>query len=718
MSIPKSPRTPTSASLRIRMVLGGLFVACLWSAVGAAPPKAGAGNEDPFVWLEDLSGDRAMTWVKAENAKTLGVLEKDTRYDTFYAEALRIAESKDRLPMPRFLAGDIYNLWQDTDHVRGIWRKTSLAEYRKPSPAWQTVIDVDALATAEKANWVWKGADCERPAERLCLISLSDGGEDATTVREFSLATGKFVAGGFELPHGKQDTAWLDSDELLVAREWGPGTMTSSGYPFVVKSLKRGQPLADAKELFRGTPDDVGVNLYALEDGRGHRATLILRHTTFFETEFYLVRSTGPAQLNLPLKARVQELVDGQLLVSLEQDWTNGDSRFTQGSLLSIDLDAAYSDPGQLTATAVFVPGPRESLGDVGAMQSRVLVTVYDNVRGRTYVYTRTGPASWTRTSLDLPDNASIDVVAADSNSDRGIVGVTSFLAPTTLWLVDSTSGALDKIKELPAQFDASKDVVEQHEATSKDGTKVPYFIVHPRDLKPAGQNPTILYAYGGFQVSETPSYSGTNGKLWLERGGTFVLANIRGGGEFGPAWHEAGLKTNRQRIYDDFRAVADDLIARKITSPRRLGIEGGSNGGLLMGVELTQHPELWNAVDIAVPLLDMLRFEKIAAGASWVAEYGSVANPKERAFLASISPYNNLRKGVHYPVPLVWTTTKDDRVGPQHARKFAARLAALGDPYFFYEVIEGGHAAGANLKEKAHTNALVLTYFTRQLMD
>ena len=470
--------------------------------------------------------------------------------------------------------------------------------------------------------------------------------------------------------------------------------------------------------MFRGTPQDVETELTTLDDGGGHKASLIVREISTFETEYYLVTATGPVRLSLPLKSQVDDLVAGRLLVTLREDWNAHGARFTQGSLVSIDLAAAGADPQHLAPAPVYVPGPRESLGEVVATRSSLVVTTYENVRGRAAVYTPISNSGWSHRVLPLPDMASIVAVTADSRSEQAVLNVTSFLTPPAYWLVDAASGDLAKLKQLPDRFDATRDLVDQHEATSKDGTRIPYFVVRPRKLKADGSNPTIIDAYGGFQVSSTPFYSGITGKLWLERGGVFVLANIRGGGEFGPAWHEAGLKTHRQRIYDDFAAVARDLIVRKITRPQRLGIEGGSNGGLLMGVEFNQHPELWHAVDIQVPLLDMLRYEQIAAGASWNGEYGSVANPQERAFLASISPYHNLKAGVRYPLPFVWTTTRDDRVGPQHARKFAARMAALGIPYLYYEVIEGGHAAGANLKEKAHTAALEMTYFTRQLMD
>jgi prolyl oligopeptidase len=694
-------------------VASALIVAKAADTKGTAVPPV-----DPFAWLEQVDGARAMNWVRAENARTAAVLESDPRYAGLFKDALAIAQAKDRIPEPHFIGGQILNSWQDADHEHGIWRRTSLDEYQKPQPRWTTVLDLDALSRTQKANWFWSGADCEEPGERRCLIHLSDGGEDAATVREFDLPSAGFVNGGFSLPRGKQDLAWQDADALLVAREWVPGEMTRSGYPYVVKRIQRGQPLSAAVEVFRGSTDDVGVSPLAFNDGDGGRAIVVQRSVSFFEAEYHLVDAGGVHQLALPPKSDLQALVDGQLIVSLRQEWEIPDgARFAQGSLVSISLADATRSPQRLRPTLIYTPGPREAFEQAAASRSHLLVVVLDNVRARAYDYALGAGGKWSRRLLALPDNASIGIVDADLHSERAFLRVSGFLNPTSLWLADLGSGAVSMIKTLPAKFDAAPLTVEQLEATSKDGTRIPYFVVRPIDLKPDGSTPTILTAYGGFQVSQTPSYLADIGKLWLERGGAFVLANIRGGGEFGPAWHEAGLKTHRQRIYDDFAAVAQDLIARGITSSRHLGISGGSNGGLLMGVEFTQHPQLWGAVDIQVPLLDMLGYEHIAAGSSWVGEYGSVANPDERAFLASISPYHNLKPGVHYPEALIWTTTKDDRVGPQHARKFAAKLASMGVPYLFYEVIEGGHGAGATLSEKAAMKAREFTYFARKLM-
>ncbi len=678
-------------------------------------------QSDKYQWLEDVNGERSMAWVREENGRTAKVLESAPRFSALESDALKVLESPDRLPIPVFREGDIYNTWQDAQHVIGIVRRTSLRDYLTAQPHWQTVIDYDALAKQDNVKWVQKGLVCLYPGNELCLVALSAGGEDATTLREFDLKTSKFVDGGFVLPKSKQWTTWLDKDTLLVARDWGSGTMTKSGYPFVVKLWKRGEPLEEAREAFRGAESDqLASRAVTLHDTQGHRAVFLVRNPTFFESEISLLTPDGPKRVALPGKVELNGMLDGQIIVTLNQDWTPTGltTTFVQGSVVSLDLVALQKDPSQLKAAFVFAPTATEFAQEVDTTKNHMLLTTLENVQGRAYVYSLDKKDEWTRQRLDVPDNESVSLVTGDTASDHFFVSLTGFLTPSSLLLGDAAGTSLQQAKTLPPQFDASRDVVQQFEAVSKDGTKVPYFVVHPKDMKYDGANPTLLYAYGGFQVSLTPTYSAPIGKLWLERGGVFVLANIRGGGEFGPAWHEAGLKTNRQRIYDDFAAVGQDLVTRKITSPRRLGIWGGSNGGLLMGVEMTQHPEMWHAVMIDIPLLDMLRFEQIAAGASWVGEYGTVAIPEQHAFLASMSPYNQLKPDVDYPEPLIFTTTKDDRVGPVHARKFAARMEEFGKPFLYDEIVEGGHGAGADLKEQARTAAIHFTYLSRKLMD
>lgn len=701
-----------------RLVLAALFaLAPALSLAAETVPE----QPDPYLWLEDVHGQKAMDWVKAEDAKTLAVLEKDPRYAGAYAAALKIAETKDRIPQPSFLAGQIYNTWQDGEHKHGVWRRTSLASYRSASPQWETVLDLDALGKAEGKSWFFHGAACLEPQERYCLVNLSDGGEDAVTVREFDLKTKRFVDGGFSFPRAKQSAAWLDKDHVILSRDWGAGTLTKSGYAFVVKTLARGQSLDQAKEVFRGAESDqLSTAGYVEHDGFGHALPLIRRGVKFFDFETYLLTNHGARRLALPTKARLEGLVKGEAVVGLDADWTPkpGGPSFKAGSVVSLKLAELKADPDHLKPTLIFAPTSRQGVQAVTTTRTEVLVDYLDNVRGRVSAFHLGKGGQWTGRPLALPDNATLSLVAATSRSDQAFIQAASFIAPPTLYLAETASGAVAPVKALPPQFDAKDLQVEQFEAASSDGVKIPYFVVHKKGLKHDGSTPTLMFAYGGFQLSQTPAYLGAIGKLWLEQGGAYVIANIRGGGEFGPAWHEAGLKTRRQIIYDDHTAVARDLFARGFTSPRRFGIRGRSNGGLLMGVQFTQHPELWRAVIIGVPLLDMLRYEQLAAGASWVAEYGSVSVPEERAFLAKLSPYNALRPTVDYPEPFIFTVTKDDRVGPQQARKFAARLAEFGKPYLFYEDTEGGHSATADPRQTAQFQALEFTYLLRKLVD
>ena len=682
---------------------------------GAAPVQTTAdatSADDPYLWLEDKDGAKPLAWVAAENARTLPRLQNDPRYRQFYAEALAIASAKDRIAMPMQLHGRIYNFWRDADHPQGVLRWTGKQGYAAAEPAWTVALDLDALSRAENKKWVWKGLTCLEPDERRCLVALSEGGEDAVTYREFDLETGAFVTGGFDLPTSKQGADWIDADTLLVSRDWGTGTLTGSGYPFVVKRVRRGQPLSQAEEVYRGKPDDqLGTYGMVMEDGSGNRVVTVQRRPTFFGGETFVEHGGRLVKLDVPARTFASGMVDGQVIFETSDPW----GAIPAGAIASAPLSEVVK--GHFTPQLVFAPTARQSVDGVTMTRHHVVASIYDNVRGRALVFTHDA-RGWTQRGLALPDNASVGVASATDHDDDAYLTVTSFLAPTTLWSVSAAGAAAPvQVKALPARFDAAGLVSEQFEAVSSDGTRIPYFVVHRRAAPLDGSTPTLMTAYGGFQSSMTPSYAALTGKLWLERGGAYVLANIRGGGEFGPAWHDAGRKTKRQIIYDDFAAVARDLFKRKLTSPAKLGIYGGSNGGLLMGVEFNQHPDMWKAVTIQVPLLDMIRYEKIAAGASWVDEYGSVDVPEERAFLQKISPYQNLRRGVNYPEPYIWTTTKDDRVGPQHARKFAARMKEYGLPYLFYEDTAGGHSGDADIEQGARLNALQMTYFAQKLM-
>ncbi|HEY1867075.1 MAG TPA: prolyl oligopeptidase family serine peptidase, partial [Candidatus Cybelea sp.] len=561
--------------LTFALLLGAVAVAgdsAPQTTVARAIPGV-TGDDDPYPWLEEKDGVRALAWVKEQNARTLDVLKSDPHYDALYQEALQVNESPDRIAYPQYLRGEIYNFWQDATHVRGIWRQTTLESYRSSSPQWTIVLDLDKLAADEHRNWVWEGADCAEPAERVCLLRLSEGGEDAATLREFDLATGAFVATGFRLPRGKQDVAWDGPNALLVSREWTPGLLTASGYPYVVKRLRRGQPLSAAVEVYRGRREDqLGTLPVTLSDGDGNRAVVIRRGPTFFTTQLFLLTPQGAKELALPPKADVAGMVKGQVLVTLTQAWANGSASFPTGSLIALPLRRTLASPLHLSPTLAYAPGRGEAIAirandaGVDTTKGSVIVSIYRNVNGRELVLTPQSGGRWSARTIALPDNATTQAVDTSIHSERVFLSATSFLTPTTLYLADASTGAISAVKTLPALFDASNEIVDQHEVASTDGTMIPYYVVHSKNMALDGTNPTVLYAYGGFQLAVTPTYSGELGKLWLEHGGVYAIANIRGGGEFGPEWHEAGLTVHRQRIYDDFYAVASDLIARKIT--------------------------------------------------------------------------------------------------------------------------------------------------------
>jgi prolyl oligopeptidase len=692
-----------------------------------AKPQPAAFNPDSHLFLEEIEGKQALDWVKGENQRTLAVLEAEPRYKGFYDEALKIATSAARIPYGSLRNGYVYNFWQDGEHVRGVWRRTKLASYDAADPKWDTILDIDKLAADEKANWVYKGVSCLPPAYERCIVELSDGGKDAVRLREFDVATKSFVPGGFDIPEAKSGVVWKDIDTLLVDTDWGPengkSSLTTSGYPFITKALKRGQALKDATEVFRGKESDVASGAFAIEDTEGHRWFGASEGLTFFTSAYSIFPEKGGAPMPVPLppKASIVGVFADTLLATLQQDWTpDGQSALKTGDLIGFSWSQFLKDGKLPKVEVVLHPTARQAVQGVSVTRAAVLVDLSDNVATRVLSYTRAG-GKWTSKEIPLPPKGSASVIYTDEGETTAFLGFESYLDPDALYQYDASTGALKQIKSLPAWFDAAPFATEQFEATSTDGTKIPYFVVRKKTTKLDGSNPTLLYAYGGFQVSQTPSYSGTVGKLWLEQGGVYVVANIRGGGEFGPAWHEAGLKTKRQIVYDDFISVAEDLIARKITSKDKLGAMGGSNGGLLMGVMFVQRPDLFKAIVCQVPLLDMLRFPKLGAGASWIDEYGDPddkSHPEERAFLARLSPYHNVKADVTYPEMYLETSTKDDRVHPAHARKMGKRLEELGKPFFYYENIEGGHSAAANQQETAHRVALEFSYLARKLMD
>lgn len=688
--------------------------------VASNPAIAAAGSVDPRDFLAEIEGSKALAWVNQHNQSTLDRLSADPRFAKAQAEMLKIAEATDRIPTPAFVHGGmIDNFWQDAQHTQGVWRRTSWDSYRSDQPTWEVVLDIDALSKADGKTWVYHGSDCLLPAQRYCLVKLSEGGADAEVVREFDVQEKRFVENGFNLPAGKQDVTWVDLNTLYVSREWTPGDMTTSGYAYITKRWQRGRPLAEAVEVYRGLASDVEAGRSVLRDVEGNYVIdTANRAVDFFHNKTVFFTDHGPVSLPLPLTSNLAAWQQGQVVYLLKEDWQSAKgTRFLSGAVIAFDLQKALADPAGLEPVVLFQPDEHQSVEGVSQTRSRLILEVLSNVAGELDSYSFNNNR-WTSHKLALPANSAISLVSADDTSDKLFAMVSGFLEPATLYRVDSADGTVEKIKSSPRRFNPDGLQVQQHWVSSKDGTQVPYFLITRKDVKHDGTTPTLLYAYGGFEVSSLPGYSAGLGKLWLEQGGAYALANIRGGGEFGPKWHQAGLKIHRQRIYDDFQAVAEDLINSKLTSTSHLGIMGGSNGGLLMGVQLNQRPDLWNAVVVQVPLLDMVNYTHMAAGASWQGEYGNPDDPVEGKFLRSISPYHNVKAGVAYPEPLFETSTRDDRVGPVHARKMAALFEDMGLPFYYYENTEGGHSAAANLREVARRYAIEYTYLYEKLMD
>lgn len=677
----------------------------------AALAQSGA---DPNQWLEDVSSDRALAWVREQNAVTVKELEASPGFQTIRRRLLSIYDSEGRIPYVNKAGAYYYNFWKDAQHVRGIWRRTSLEEYLKKDPSWEVVLDVDKLAADEKENWIWKGDQMRYPDYTRCLVYLSRGGGDATVVREFDLVEKAFVTDGFTLPETKSEISWRGADSVYVGTDFGPGSMTDSGYPNVVKTWQRGTPLAAATQVFKGATTDVSSTGYASDEPGFHRE-FVVRGVTFFTSENYLVRDGKLVKLDIPEDATFDTFREF-LTVTLRKGWTVGGRSYPAGALLAIPWETFLS--GGRDFSVLFTPSARVSLADAAYLGNRIIVNELDNVRNRLYVLQPEKDGTWSRVALPAPEFGSVNAWAVEPGSDAYFLGIEDFITPSSLFLGSIGAGTRILLKQQPEFFSSQGLEVSQREAISKDGTRIPYFQVSRQGIALDGSHPTLLTGYGGFQLSLTPYYDATVGASWLERGGVFVVANIRGGGEFGPDWHEAAIKEHRQRAYDDFISVAEDLEARHVTSPRHLGIIGGSNGGLLVGVMMTERPDLYGAVVCRAPLLDMRRFSHLLAGASWMGEYGNPDLPEDWSYISRYSPYQNVRADVNYPRVLFMTSTRDDRVHPGHARKMAFEMEAQHHDVLFYENTEGGHGEGlaANNEQRAYEGALTYSFLLKQL--
>ncbi|WP_265530394.1 prolyl oligopeptidase family serine peptidase [Sphingomicrobium marinum] len=699
-------------------LLGGTAAALALATPAAAQDGVPGPDDDPFIWLEDARSDEALAWVSAENEKTEAALFTDPRFEELRKDAYDILTADDRVPGVSIWPQGLMNFWQDDENPKGLVRFTTMESYRTDDPDWDVVLDIDALAKAEGREWVYRGLNCLPPERKYCLLALSDGGKDASELREFDLEKREFVEGGFFFPEGLGSVQWIDKDTVIVTRDWGDGTLTESEYPYVSKILKRGQSLDQATEIFRGEPTDVSAGASIVRDGdyviQGRMAS---RGLNFHEREYYWEVDGNWVKLDIPTKANPAGIVDGQMLLSLDVPWESGGVTYPADALLSTDLEAFKANPNGVTWEPVWLPADRQTRRGANSTAGSMYVGVLDNVRGRVYKYNYVDGA-WVKKQLPLPDNATLSIGSASDVTDEVLLYSTDFLNPTTTWFYNGETDQLEQLKQQPERFDADGYVIEQMEATSADGSKIPYFVVRAEDTVMDGSTPTLLTGYGGFQVSRVPAYLGSTGKLWLERGGAYVLGNMRGGGEFGPEWHQTAIRENKQRTWDDFIAIAQEVVDRGLTSPDHLGISGGSQGGLLVGTAFTQRPDLFDAAIVAIPLFDMLRYHEIGRGASWIGEYGDPRIPEQREWIEPYSPYQKLVPGAQFPKVLYVTSTADDRTHPSHGRKAAAKMDANGQPYLYYEDMVGGHSGGNDPEQQAKLLALRYTYLMQQLMD
>jgi prolyl oligopeptidase len=671
-------------------------------------------TEDPHVWLEDVSGEKALDWVKARNEKAKQRIESDASFEKLRNDLLEILDSNARIPFVAKNGDFYYNFWRDKTNERGLWRRTTLSEYKKAEPVWEVLLDLDALGKTEGENWVWKGASLLRPDYTRALVTLSRGGADADVTREFDLVKKEFIADGFKRPESKGGMSWIDLDHVFVSTDFGAGTMTDSGYPRIAKIWTRGKPMEEAVTVYEGTATDMSIGA-AHDDSPGFERDFVTRNIAFYNDELYWLKDRKDlVKIDVPNTAN-KSVFHQYLLVELREPWTVGDNKYAAGSLLVTKFDDFMA--GKRSFDTLFAPTDTTALSSFGFTKDAMFINVLEDVKNRIYVLKSTDKG-WSKEPLrGAPSFGTVNVTAVDSDeSNDFFMTATDYLNPTTLSMGTIGSDPVE-LKRLPNFFDPKGLEISQHFATSADGTRVPYFMVSQADLKPTGDHATLLYGYGGFEISLQPNYSASVGRAWLTQGGVYVVANIRGGGEYGPRWHQAALKENRLKAYEDFAAVAKDLVALKITRKERLGIQGGSNGGLLVGNMVTLYPNLFEAAVCQVPLLDMRRYNKLLAGASWMAEYGNPDIPEQWSYIQKFSPYQNVKEDKKYPKVLFTTSTRDDRVHPGHARKMMAKMESQGHPVWYYENIEGGHGGAANNRQSAFMQALAYTFLKQELM-
>jgi prolyl oligopeptidase len=685
---------------------------CLVLSVMMASVAALYSQEDPYLWLEEVDGEKAMEFVIQQNNRSLEILSNQAEFPGIFNKTLEILNDPNRLETPSMYGNYVYNFWQDATHIRGIWRRATLQSYQSGNPLWETLLDIDAMVAQDNIKWVFKGASGLYPTYNRFLVNLSKGGGDAVVIREFDPNTKEFIENGFFIDEAKGNASYLDENTLIVSTDFGPGTMTTSGYARQVKLWKRGTPLSQAQLIFEGSEKSVSSGGGVLRDGN-KQFVFVREGITFFTSQFQVLRNNKLIKLDIPETSGPSALLKNQLIIQLKSDWNVAGKNYKSGSVIALDFNKLLNNKKDITV--IFQPDEFTSVRGISTTKNVLLINLLKNVSSELYTYTFE-KNKWLGKKVDIPALGSVSIISTDNTTDEYFLNYTNFLTPTTIYTADAQKGNVRKVKSMPDFFDSEKYQVEQRMVASKDGTMIPYFLVSSKSIQFNGQNPTLVYAYGGFEVSSTPSYMATIASAWLENGGVYVLANIRGGGEYGPQWHQQGLKEKRQNVFDDLYAVSEDLIKRRVTSENHLGIRGGSNGGLLVGVAFTQRPDLYNAVICAVPLLDMQRYNKLLAGASWMGEYGDPDQPEQWDYISNYSPYHNLRQNMEYPQVFFHTSTRDDRVHPGHARKMAAKMIDMGYDVLYFENTEGGHAGSSTNEQRARITAMEYTYLLMRL--
>ncbi len=690
----------------ILLILSELSFSC------QQPQSQTSDTNDPYIWLEDIEGEKSLEWVRAQNKLSEQAIANQPIFESLRDRYLEVFNDKDKIAYPTIVGDYVYNLWQDEKNERGVWRRMPKVDYIANKQDWEVVLDLDELSEKENKKWSFVGAEWLEPDNKICLVSLSDGGKDEHEIREFDIETKSFVEGGFYLAESKGGALWIDQSTLLICRDFGMGTLTNSGYPRIAKKWKRGISFEEAKVIYEVDSTHLGVWPWTVHSNN-KQYVFIYKNISFWESEIYYLSGNNLERIVYPKDANVYGLHKNELILSLQSDWDVNDKIYKEGCLISFDLNENLK--GNIAIHTIYQPNVKSSFNSMNSTKDFIVVNIMENVQNKLIKY-RIENEIWIKEELQAPIFGSIFLVASGEHSNDYFFQYSNLISPTTLYYYNNQN--IKEIKKVKHVFNAENLVVKQYEAKSKDGTIIPYFIVHKNDIDLNGKNPTLVYAYGGFNTALQPYYSAVRGIGWMEQGGVYVLANIRGGGEFGPSWHQAAMKEKRQNAYDDFFAVSEDLIEKKITSPEYLGAFGWSNGGLTAGVVFTQRPDLYNAVAIGTPLLDMKRYSKLHAGASWMGEYGDPDIPEDWEYLKKYSPYHNVFKEKKYPEVLFITSTKDDRVHPGHARKMAAKMMDMGYPIFYHETIEGGHRAASTNMQEANMWATIFTYLNMKLND